>query len=163
MLKNMGLKINWATVLVGWRGVTVNGGREVSTKEVIEYALVACEQTSYPDEAIRIAGAGLHDEELIESSLQTIVAKENLDVQYEQRKWRAFKLKDILDGIDKKDVIEQYILLCDFWSDFGQPNDMPSTIRELGVRDQNVLDAHWDWLDKEIKFLKEKTCQNPFN
>lgn len=157
LFKSNNLKVNWTTIIIGWRGFG-KFPRQLSAKDVIDYAVsLVSDDESQPAEVWELASLSVSDTEKIYEILSRFPMN---NWEQEQRKWRAILVKQLLVDIPT-DYIQGLITLTDFWDKFGFPDDSPHILQginnEISPTDYytqenytKILEAHRKWIESEI-------------
>jgi len=161
-IKELGLTINWATVLIGWRG-PAKFISQLSAEHINSYALSVIEEsreTIYEVSELSVSS----DSETINRYLEILSFKENKDVGIELRKWRLVLLIRELEVIPQNPLYA-LISLTEFWEKFDYPPDRPHEIQgyENSISPQDyytqnnyelVFKRHQLWIAEELQELK---------
>ncbi|EGO63606.1 DUF2247 family protein [Acetonema longum] len=163
LMQSTKLKVNWTTILVGWKGFG-KFSRQFSSKDVIDYAVeVASNDDKQPEETWELAGLNNSESENITGLLERLSQKEEHKEQDEFRKWRAILTKQLLTKLPN-DYLEGLIAITDFWDKFQFPDDSPHIVQgrnnEISPTEYysqenylKLIEAHKRWVDDEISKL----------
>ena len=117
----MGLKITWKLIYLGLN--STEGYKMLSKEELLEFVdsklTVVSRQT---DRFIQLISEDRNDE--INSILLKFAETDGTDEFIQKRKWRAYKLKLILDN-PSEDCLQGLLELIEFWYQNNITNDCP--------------------------------------
>lgn len=160
LLKNMGFRINWSLVRIGYCGEK-NIPPQLTKNEVVDFASLILEtarKEDYEPLAVLITGSK-NKSEFIEA-LDTLSKSEITCSALEYKKWRVFLVKQTLEKIDT-DYTSGLLQLTELWISLGLPNDSPHIVqgRNNSITPQeyyskktfdNIVIRHREWVEKEI-------------
>lgn len=174
--------VNWATVLVGWKGLgVVSPWPErwtefpslLTAKEIEDYALERLESAASSVELSAVSDLAFMDicskrREEIASLLVPLSESDHGDLGFELRKWRLAILQETLENLPT-DPVGVVLALTEFWNSFGFPSDAPREAREMGssvrpaeyFQQANVdrlLLSHREWVANELAALKGQSA-----
>lgn len=172
--------MNWATALVGWKGLGrfspwPDRWKEfpslITSGQVEEHALERLEHSSDPQEVaiittLLVAISSSETRERIEELLANLAGICQHNHSLEMRKWRAVLLEELLENIPDKPVYG-LIALSEFWQGFGFPSDSPHEAQGKGSPSspgeyytkenfERLLKQNREWLGKESASIKEQ-------
>lgn len=123
--------VNWGTVLIGWTGSS-HFSKQLGREEVEQFAEKWIKESNlYNDLMADLIVNNSIDDEEISVILKQIVAKQTVNLNLEERKWRCVLLYALLEHIDseRENYINGLAELTDFWVSFGLPQDNPHIIQ----------------------------------
>lgn len=166
----MGFKVSWKLIALGLFG-----------SDKIPIQLTYTDLFDYLDRRLS------DDDEWVNESISLICEKGNesavrkliqkfadndcCDIEIQERKWRAFILRNVLDGLNT-DCLQGLLQLMDFWISMGMskkcPQAFPGTNEGLSVQDyftestyNQQIDNNKKWLEQERAFImaeESKLC-----
>jgi Uncharacterized protein conserved in bacteria (DUF2247) len=165
-LQELGLKVGWGTILIGWNWTTRGLGL-VGPDEIRDFALQELQRpgSSANQEAItELIGLRDDESERIGQIIRQIARTEIYDPTIETRKWRLLLLHNLLRRLPP-DPIYGLTGLTEFWQDCGFPEDSPHIVqgRDNAIDPfeyytetnyQEVLDKHRGWEILELESLR---------
>ena len=162
-LRELGIPVNWGTLLVGFVGVGIPNP-VITPSEVLEQAYNMAAPRGAEAAFQRLVSSSTLDRDEIVESLKDLAAVEHRDAGFESRKWRLALLLERLETIPN-DPIYGPLALTDFWSEFDFPPDSPHTIQGRGnsihPRDYyststlaSLITAHETWIAHERRQLR---------
>lgn len=158
-LNELSICISWKMIYIGMRN------DEISTYEIIDYAMTLIEQGAAQAEIYELAGAYADDYEYILNLVRDL-QENNLDEKYEGRKIRLAIVYNVLKKKNTK-FVEGLIELTELWDKLGFPSDMPHIVQGRNnsispseyYSQENydrLYDINCDWLRTELLYLQEK-------
>lgn len=166
-LTDLGVPVNWKTVLAGWDGPSGNE-RQIDTAQVIEFASRELGESPKMSTGEVLALASLDTEELdeVDRLLRDLAHQDRSSGELEVRKWRLLMLYDLLDALPQ-DPLYAWLALAEFWHSFGNPNDAPAILDDFERQDpakrytvevrKHLISAHQNWLEKEVARLSSRS------
>lgn len=164
-LREKGIKIDWATVLVGWDRFLADVP-QLTTSEVIQYAtnFLASSPENDSQALLTIVISTEEDEALIRKALHQLVQEDHSSEKVAQRKWRVLVLSELRENIESLGATHGLIKLTEFWDRYGFPKDMPHVVqgRENAISPQQyytienfkkTLERHDVWIQTEVACL----------
>lgn len=161
--KKLELSITWTLIDIGYKGSKIFQD-ELSSNEVINYAISLLDYDNYSWEVLELAGEKEVNTEEIDRHIKILSSYEmcNRDVEFE--KWVVWYVSK---HIQKKydNYIDGLIELGDIWIKLGMPKDSPHIFQGLnnGISPQkyytlenyeNLYDAHVKWLNDKLLRLR---------
>lgn len=155
--KNIGFKITWKLLKIGFKGEK-QFSNMLSSNEIIDYAISQLD-SNHDEDLLDLASSKPNEIEDINMSLDKLAQKEKSDYSVEYRKWQ---LLYVTKNMPKKD--EEFITgLCelgDIWAYLDFPSESPHIFQG---RDNNITpteyytsdnfltlyNKHIEWLEKE--------------
>lgn len=158
-LNELSICISWKMIYIGMRN------DDISTFEIIDYAMMRIEQGDDRSEINELAGAYADDYEYILNLVRDL-QESDLDEKIEARKIRLAIVYNVLKKKNTK-YVEGLVELTELWDKFGFPSDMPhivqgrnNTISPSEYYSQEnydrLYDANCDWFKTELLYLQEK-------
>lgn len=156
-LNELSIHISWKMIYIGMRN------EDISTYEIIDYAMMRIEQGADNPEIFELAGAYVDDYDYILNLVQDL-QENDLDELFEGRKIR---LAIVYNGLKKKNTkfIDGLIELTELWDKLGFPSDMPhivqgrnNTISPSEYYSQENYDElyniNYEWFKAELLYLQ---------
>lgn len=164
-LKELGLRVNWCTVRVGWDGVG-DYTRLVSTEEIIDFASEYARNNVSEESVIDILVADSSEIEVIRSSLQKLAT--GCDEELEKRKWRLVLVKRLLKE-DLRDPVYGLIKISEFWSRMGYfrgdlhveqaHSGIPPNLYYTSENLRRIIQVHREWVEMEKARLLDEPAE----
>ncbi len=172
---------NWATIYVGWKGLSEFAPWHLSMtefppllslEEVQSFAierLGSCSDAAERDLAVSLLALDRADatREDVAELLRRLALLSAWESSRELRKWRIVLLEDLLQQLPSHPVYG-LVALSEFWQAFGFPRDGPHEIQGRGnsaspeeyyTADnfRRLIARHKAWLECEKALLKERS------
>lgn len=159
VIKELKINISWKMIYIG----LCNGN--ISTYEVVDYAMKQIERGDTRPEIFELAGAYADDYEYILGLVQDLV-EVSLDESLESRKIR---LAIVFEKIKNKNrnFVDGLIELTELWDSLGFPEDSPHIVQ--GVNNtlspneyysqenyDELYRLNYEWFMKEWQYLQNK-------
>ena len=165
--KQLGLKIDWATLFVGWKGLK-NYSYLVSIEEIIEFAtdyLSKNPELNSPT-VMDIVISEVREIDIINQALYKLVQNKEYSLKIALRKWRLILLLEVMESLDENKYVDSLFSLSDFWISFEYPYDMPMDIQGLENKItpekyytkencRKIIEDHKDWIIQEKLLLSK--------
>lgn len=164
-MRDMGMRVNWRTLLVGLEGP----GKHPPTITLGDVSAFASEQhatrtTAESEDVVAVLVASSDDAGEAREILQRLAEKEESDPERELRKWRLVLLRQAMMDLPA-DPLYGLIALTEFWERFDFPADSPHVVQGRGNRldpsayytKENYLalvQKHRDWAHREATSLR---------
>lgn len=157
--------VTWTSIKIGLEGYK-NFPPQLSINDIDSYATsLLYQKDNLSIEVLDLTLANSMSYEEIIKVINKLASKENIDINFEMRKWRVLYIKEVLNQIQSLDYLYGLIALADAWSLFDYPDDSPYIIQgvanNISPEDyysnetfKYMIEKHKKWVTKEIQYLK---------
>lgn len=159
-VEKMGFLVTWKFINIGLYG-TDKIPIQISYDEVFEYFdNLLSKNEGYIDEIIDLI-CEKDDKWKVDALLKSFAKLEPTEETFEERKWRAYLLKKIIDN-GYRDYLQGLLEFMEFWITMGVEEDCPHIFPEKNSTDNSVQqyftqtmynflrERNLEWLNKEI-------------
>lgn len=164
-IQKLNLTVTWTLLYLGFCDNSIYGG-QLSSDDVIKYAMSQIEEDNCDDLVCELAGSYASEKEDICKILKILMQKEGKDRVIEGRKIRAVLVSDVLK-LKNDNYINGLMDLSDLWIRLGYPDDSPHVFQgrnnTVNVNDYYsesnynfLFKHHMSWLKKELQYLQER-------
>jgi hypothetical protein len=126
-LKLIGFSINWTLLKIGYEGETFLPP-QLSINDICQYAENLIENMNFGYELIVGLIIAKEDKDDFIRILETLSKTECVDYSVQERKWRVYLVKNILDTLPV-DYLNGLLELTELWVSLGLPEDCPNIIQ----------------------------------
>ncbi|WUR11332.1 DUF2247 family protein [[Empedobacter] haloabium] len=114
------------------------------------------------DVVVTLAEGTIHNKSELSAALSGLCDAENINREHSRRVWRCWLLETHLQSLDS-DPVYGLLDLTEFWSQWGWPDDAPTSMKSDTVPSQSeyhsdsnyrhVIDEHVFWIEQEKAYL----------
>ena len=157
-INNIGLKITWKFILIGYKGY-MHLNSQITKDDICKYIENHINEKDNGKYIELLVNE--HDDYAFEKTLRNFANKEYSDLNLQIDKWILYLTKVMIDNL-KSDYYENLLEINDFWVSLGQPEYCPHIFQgvnnEIEPEDyytiemyDKILKIHKEWIKKEIK------------
>lgn len=162
LIEKMGFKITWKLIYIGLYG-TPKIPVQLNCAELFDYLIDRLNDNDEWVDEIVLLICEKEDKTKIQSLISQFAKNEKSDNILQERKWRAFKLKNILNNMCD-DCLQGLLQLMEFWvldaSCKDIPFDIPNSRDEDSIKNyftksmyKKQIVKNKNWLNKEINLI----------
>lgn len=165
-IEQMGFQVTWKFINIGLHG-NAEIPVQISYNELFEYLDNLLERNIEEIDDIISIYCEREDSIEVDKLLKTLSEQELQDTFFESRKWRAYRLKKILDNVNQ-DCLQGLMEMMEFWLPMKNEKECPHVFpqnngNELSVQQyftqtmyEFLIQRNRNWLEKEISAIIDR-------